>query len=41
MFHVLNTRVEIFPILTYELGCAEQAMNESSFHVMGVFGLEM
>jgi hypothetical protein len=41
MFYVLNSPIEIFPILTNELGCIDLAMDESSFHVMWVFGLEM
>jgi hypothetical protein len=38
---VLNFSVEIVPVLTYDLGSTDQAMNDSSFHVVGVVGLNM
>jgi hypothetical protein len=41
MSYILNFHVEIFLILTYDLGSTEQAMNDSPFHVLGVVGLEV
>jgi hypothetical protein len=41
MSYVLNFLVEILLILTYDLASTDQAMNDSSFHMVWVGGLEM
>jgi hypothetical protein len=40
IFYVLNYPGEILPVLTYDLGAVDQAMNNFPFHVMGVVRLE-
>jgi hypothetical protein len=40
MSYVLNFLVEVL-ILTYDLGSTDQAMNDDSFQVMQMLGLEM
>jgi hypothetical protein len=41
MSYVLNFPAEILLILTFDIGYTDKAVNDSSFHIMGVVGLEM
>jgi hypothetical protein len=38
---ILNFLVEILLILTYDLGSADQTVNDSPLHVMRVIGLKV